>query len=340
MTVLYELGSAALIDAQRMVDTLLRHATTTPAQPDPGPFAFNDVSNPLGGVRGGDADFAQLGDTIPEIYAAYGAWLEASGNFANVHSGDGAPGYHAQTGGFLAGLAHNFTPDASLGIAVGYDHVSLSEDDTQSSGTDDIGRIALYGAYDFGPVTLSAAGGLGYDAISTTRPLIVGTAKESHGGLEADLGGEVSGNIALGQVILIPAGGFDYTNLQEGSFRESGAHGADLDGGSHDTGSLQPFAGVTMGESFGIGVWSLTPSAHVTYRYDVLKTRRSLIVAAQDGTLFNDSSVAGARNTLDTGAGISAQATPNLQIYGAYDVSIGFGYGTDQSVTAGVKYKF
>lgn len=342
-TVLAELASAAIMDAQRAIDTLLHHAataltdTTSETSPE---LAFNDVSNPLGSAHGGDEELAELGNVIPQVYAAYGAWIEASGNFADIRAGNGAPGYHAQTGGFLAGLAHNVTPDASLGAAVGYEHVSLSEDDTHASGTDDVGRAALYGAYDFGPVTLSGAGGLGYDSFSTTRPLPLGTAKENHSGLEVDLGMQLSRSLNLGQALLVPAAGFYYTNLQENSFTESGANGADLDGHSQNTGSLQPFIGVAVAQAFGTGAWAITPSAHVTYRYEALNPGRGLVVGAQDGTLFNATGVTTARNTLETGTAISAQATPNLQIYGAYDASIGFGFGLDQSISVGMKYKF
>jgi outer membrane autotransporter protein len=339
-TIFPELATVAIIDAERSIDTLLSHAIAAPTSTGSAQLAFNDVSNPLGATHGGGEEIAELGNIVPEVYAAYGAWIEASGNFADIRAGNGAPGYHAQTGGFLAGLARNITPEASLGLAVGYEHFNLSEDDTHASATDDTGRIALYGAYDFGPVTLSAAGGLGYDAFSTTRPLPVGTAKENHSGLEANLGLQLSQTLNLGALQLMPAAGFDYANLQEDSFAESGASGADLNGHAHGTSSLQPFIGVAAGQSFGLGNWSVTPSVHVTWRYEALNTQRSLIVATQDGTLFNINGVSAARDQLDTGASLSASAGPNLQIYGAYDAQIGFGFGLDQSISAGVKYNF
>jgi len=339
-TVLADLASVAIIDAEHAIDTILSHAGSPPASMGSAQLAFNDVSNPLGTSHGGGEQLAELGSIIPEVYAAYGAWIEASGNFADIHAGNGAPGYHAQTGGFLAGLARNVTPDLSLGLAVGYEHFNLSEDDTHASAADDNGRIALYGAYNLGPVTLSTTGGLGYDAFSTTRPLIIGTARENHSGLEANFGLQLSHTLNIGALQLTPLAGFDYANLQENAFTEAGANGADLDGHAHGTSSLQPFLGGAAGRAFAMGGWSITPSAHVTWRYEALNTQRSLIVAAQDGTLFNINGVTAARNQLDTGASLAAQAGPNLQVYGAYDALIGIGFGLDQSISAGLKYNF
>jgi outer membrane autotransporter protein len=63
-------------------------------------------------------------------------------------------------------------------------------------------------------------------------------------------------------------------------------------------------------------------------------------VAAQDGTEFTSLGVNAPRNLLDTGASITAQATPDLQIYGSYDIAVGFGTSTDQAISAGLKYRF
>jgi outer membrane autotransporter protein len=339
-TIFPEMATVAIFNADHAISDLLGHASAPLPVSGAPQLAMNTVSNPYGGAAGG-TQLAELGAIIPQVLGSFGAWLDASGSFAQVHADNGAPGYHAQTGGFLAGLSGPVNPALTLGVAVGYDHFSLTEDaPSHSSGTDDAGRFAVYGAYVMPELTLSATAGGAYDSVSTTRPLPVGTAKESHGGLEANAGLEVSRVLDFAGFQLVPQAGLSYVNFSENSFLESGAGGADLAGFSHKNSSLQPFIGVAATGTWATGAWTITPDFHVTYSHEALSTDRSLTVAALDGTTFGVSGVRAPRNVVDTGASISAQAAPDVDVYAGYDIAIGLGVSTSQSVSAGVSYRF
>jgi subtilase-type serine protease len=334
------MASVAIFNADRVINQLLSHAAApdnTGAEPE---VAMNDIPNRFASA-GGDGQVSALGEAVPQVLAAYGAWLEATGSFANVHAGDGAPGYDSQTGGFLAGITMPVTDTLSAGVAVGYEHFNLSENSPSlSSGTDDTGRFAVYGAYSTDLLTLSATAGGGYDSISTTRPLLVGTAKESHSGWQTTAGLAVSHPLDFNGFQLVPQGGLDFVNFPEGSFAEAGAGGADLNGQSHTTSSLQPYIGIAASTALTAGSWQINPAFHVTYSYEALDNDRKMTVSSLDGTQFGINGVPVARNTIDTGFGITAQATPNLTIFGGYDIAVGIDTSTDQAVSAGLKYAF
>jgi outer membrane autotransporter protein len=303
-------------------------------------FAFNDVSNPVGGGSGTNSA-AMLGAAIPAAIAGYGGWIDATGSFAHVDAGDGAPGYNAQTGGFLAGIDKPILPDLSLGVALGYEHFNLNENDTQSNGDVDTGRLDFYGAYNAGFATVSFATGFGYDAISTTRYLPVGIAKENHHGLEADAAAQISRQFQLGSIQLIPSAGFEYVSLTENGFDEAGASGADLANAGHSNASLQPFIGVEASQTFvAESGTKVIPEVHLQYNQEVLNPRRREVVTSTDGTPFPINGVTGPHNIVTAGLGISALTTGNLSVYAKYDISLGIGVSTDQDVSAGLSYKF
>lgn len=333
------MASVAIFDADRAIHALLNHAAAPDDAGSSPVGAMSDVTN-QSAAGAGNSQVRALGDAIPQVLAAYGAWLEATGSFANVRAGDGAPGYNAQTGGFLAGIARPAAPNLSLGVAVGYEHFNLSENQPSlDSGTDDTGRFAFYGSYHTDQLTVSATAGVGYDSINTARPLIVGTAKESHAGWQTSAGIEVSHLLQFGQNFqLVPLAGLAFVNFPESGFYESGAGGADLNGQGHSTNSLQPYVGVAASTLWTSGAWVIRPAFHLTYNYEALSTDRAMTVAAQDGTEFNINGAPVARNTIDTGFGLSAMATQNLGVFAGYDFALGINSSTDQSVSAGLRY--
>lgn len=338
-TIFPEIATVAIFDADRALTSLLNHGLAPTMWESP-EFAFNDVSNPVGGGSGTDSA-AMLGAAIPAAVAGYGGWIDATGSFAHVDAGDAAPGYTAQTGGFLAGIDKPVLPDLSLGVAVGYEHFNLNEDYTQSNGDVDTGRLDFYGAYNAGFATVSFATGFGYDGISTTRYLPVGVAKENHHGLEADAAAQISRQFQFGNTQLIPSAGLEYVSLTENDFDETGAGGADLANAGHSNASLQPFIGVEASQTFvAQSGTKVIPELHVQYNQEVLNPRRRLVVTSSDGTGFPINGVTAPHNIITAGVGVSALTTGNLSVYARYDISLGVGVSTDQDVSAGLSYKF
>jgi hypothetical protein len=338
-TIFPEIATVAIFDADQAITALLDRGLDPQSPADTPEFAFNNASNPIGGQNQGGA--AELGAAVPQVLAAYGAWIDATGNFANIRSGDGAPGYQAQTGGFLAGIGKPVTPDFSLGVAVGYEHFNLNEDDTHATGNVDTGRFAFYGAYQLGSAMLSATAGFGYDSIATTRPLPVGLAKESHGGLEADAGIQLSQPMQLSAYALVPKIGLEYVSLSEQDFAESGASGADLANDGHSNASLQPYLGLNLSRSFTTAAGTqIVPELNAQYNLEALNPQRRETVISQDGTQFPVNGVTAPHSVLSGGFAISATTASNLDLYAGYNISIGLGVSTVQVVSAGLSYKF
>jgi outer membrane autotransporter protein len=114
--------------------------------------------------------------------AQYGGWFRGIGSFASLNGYPTAPGFGANSGGFLVGIDRPLDPDLYLGAAAGYIHTGVQEHSTSSGGTD-TGRFMVYGGGWAGPALWAATAGYAHDGINTTRGFAgVGTAKEAHGG--------------------------------------------------------------------------------------------------------------------------------------------------------------
>lgn len=105
----------------------------------------------------------------------------------------------------MAGREVQVDPGETLGVAAGYTHTDIGEEQTGDSGTIDALRVALYGVRWFGPVGVSATVGYALDFLSQTRPFgALGTAEGDHIGNEFTAAGQASLPLAPGRFVVTP----------------------------------------------------------------------------------------------------------------------------------------
>jgi fibronectin-binding autotransporter adhesin len=176
-------------------------------------------------------------------------------------------------------------------------------------------------------------------------PTGIGTASENHAGNEATAAGQWSlpreiDGIGDGAAMLTPRLGVQYLHLSEAGFSDAGADGFDLSAGGHGTDSLQPYVGAALSQKFVTNDGTpITPELRLGYAYEVYDTRL-LAVTTASGTPFLVNGIAPSRNQFSAGLGLTTVAGPNLQLYVNYDALLPTGNLTDQTVQAGLRWKF
>lgn len=104
---------------------------------------------------------------------------------------------------------------------------------------------------------------------------------------------------------------------------------------------LQPYIGLVASQKLvTTGGAEITPELRLGYAYEVLSNSRLLTVTAVDGANFQVAGVKPSCNQLTAGIGISMVAGPNLCLYANYDATLPTGNTTDQTIQAGLRWRF
>jgi fibronectin-binding autotransporter adhesin len=295
----------------------------------------------LGSTNSNLAAVGEAAAVLPQLAAQYGGWFRGVGSFASVNGNSVAPGFDADSGGFMAGVDREVMPDVFAGIAGGYTHSDVN-DHSSSTGSVDTGRVLLYGGGLVGPAWWSTTAGYAHDSIATSRPLAgIGTAQESHGGNELTLGGQWSLPIAVGGATVTPKAGLQFLYLAENGFSETGASGFGLSSTGRSTDSLQPFVGIAANQSFVTdGGVKITPEVRLSYAYEAADDDRVLNVGTVSGATFLIQGVRPSRSQLGAGIGVTVTAQSDLDFYANYDSLLRIGNTVDQTVSAGLRIRF
>jgi fibronectin-binding autotransporter adhesin len=136
-------------------------------------------------------------------------------------------------------------------------------------------------------------------------------------------------------------GGLQFVHLSEGGFSETGVNGFDLAAQSHGTSSFQPYIAASVAQKFITdGGAEITPELRLGYAYEALSNARLLTVVSVDTTNFPVRGIAPSRSQLTGGVGLAIQAGPNLSFYATYDAILPTGNALDQTIQAGLRWRF
>jgi fibronectin-binding autotransporter adhesin len=330
-------------DADSVQLTLAGAGSTTSvvvAPTDTGIYTAIGTAAILGAQSQDAALLNRLGNATPATPGKPNGWITATGSQATVGGTDGAPAFQSDRYGFLAGLDQKLG-DYTVGVAAGYDHADVDEQNTGDSGTTDTLRAAIYGARRVGPVNLAATFGAGLDFLSQKRPFgSEGTAEGDHMGQEFHLGGQASLPMALASLTITPRVGLRYAYFHANGFDESGAGGKDLDVGTDNAHSLQSYAEVTLDKAFGDALKPVNVELRLGYAHELLDANRTMSVASQDGTEFAAPGTNLPRGYLTTGASVTLRPKKNMDVSLNYDTVINTGHVSAQAGSIKVGYQF
>jgi len=334
------LGTAALLNAQQATTTLFGHLAdlhsgtgsetihTALAAATPTQLAFSGNAQSLNGVLTG----------LPDAMSQMGGWFRGIGDFASLSGNNGVPGFDTRSGGFLAGIDRALDAHVIAGAALGYSHTDIGE--SGNSGSLDTPRLLLYGSYGSGPWAFDATIGYAYDSISATRPIATlgETASSSHDGQEATGALQATRRFVVDGVSLLPAAGLQYAHLFEGGYSENGAAGFDLAVSSRNADSLRPFVGASAAKAFTTDHMVLIPEADLTYSHEMFNTPPSLVSVGGGGFIVDG--LVPSRDQVTLGCGVSAKMSERFAVYADYHAVLPSGNLFEQTVSAGLSYRF
>jgi hypothetical protein len=235
---------------------------------------------------------ARLASTLASLFCGAGGWVEATGSLDAAGSSGGEPSYNANTAGFLAGVGKVIDPMGTrLGFAVGYDQAHLS-DKFAGGGSMGITRVALFGAQKLGAFMLAGVIAYGNANDNTSRNSGVGDLSENNSVSILSGGLQMSTNLALRGIELVPAfglrvagvgGGAHFTEAASGVARAFAVHG-----NTPQYNSVQPYLMLSAAKIFvtqaGIAV---RPDMTIGYEYEAGMHGASTTLMPTDGTVFH-----------------------------------------------------
>ena len=173
---------------------------------------------PADNSPGGASTASRMTSAVASAFCGAGGWIEATGTSMGVNDPDGVPGYHADTGGFLAGIDKAInTAGTRVGLAAGYDGTWL-HDGLGGKATIDTTRFGIYGSQAIGRFTLAADFLYGHADNTTDRITGVGTARSDYSSNIFSGGLQGSTDYVMRGFTLTPAAGIRVASVSARSF--------------------------------------------------------------------------------------------------------------------------
>lgn len=280
----------------------------------------------------------------------YGVWVQPMGGTGSQDNAGGLPGYSTRTTGFLMGVDTEWAPGVAIGVALGYSHLSLTENDTGSTGTNSTPTLAVYGGWWNGPYAVDGLVGIGMGEIDSTRPVdlpLAGTttavaqvasAKRNANQKIAAL--QASGYWSFDGWVVGPQAGAKYVNLRQTSFTETGTDIYNFTVASNSINSLRPFISADVSKRFFIGDhWALVPSLKAGYEHEVSDKAAHIDSQTQgDQALWVFNGLMPGSDIVRFLAGVKLELDRSEAFYVNYDRQQS-STGNNQLVTGGFRYR-
>lgn len=197
-------------------------------------------------------------------------WFSAIGGVGSRDTDRSADGQDRSFGGAAGGFRFLLADNVEAGVAFG-GFVADTETDDGLTDTDSTSFIgALHGGWSPGSWRIDGAVGFGFHSFDSERQVTVtGFDRTAEGDRD---GYEITGDVAVrydlqaGEVIVSPVAGLSVSWLQEESWQESGADGANLAFDDADTLSVQPRLGIGVSTDVALtGKLTLTPRVELLW---------------------------------------------------------------------------
>jgi len=279
--------------------------------------------------------------------ANWKTWAMGTGQFANTKDWSGVPSNRNNSGGFLAGLDYAWNKIFSTGLFAGYQYSQA----TFSGGGSAKGNglyFGLYGSYadDEGFHAEALAGG-GYTGFQTRRPVAFGsidrTTSANPGAGQFNVSLNLGKDWRVGNFLLGPLAGLQYTYASTASFTEQGAGSLDLAVDSISMNSLRSSLGARA-----VYIWkpweslTLLPEIRALWMHDFLAQPASVSSAldAGRGASFDYETGSPYANSLFGGAGLGFRWGEQLGGSIFYNVNMAGTNFLNNIISADVNFAF
>ena len=276
-----------------------------------------------------------------------GLWLQGGADWGSVNGDGNAPGFSTRGGNAIGGYDHLFDDGIRVGLALGYDHTDIGEQNDGAAIAVDTYRSVAYSGFNLGPIVLGGALDFGVDRASADRPIALGGASRT--ATASPMGRETSGTAKIGYPLsiagmtLTPSFSVDYIHLNQSGFTEAGANSLNLNVAPNHYNSLQPTFDLRLKRVFKLDNGMLiTPEAHFGLSYETLDnsvTNAAVLASTPSAGTFTTQGVALDRTVGQIGGKIVVRVRNTYDLYAYFDSEIS-GNQHAESGRFGVKYHF
>jgi autotransporter-associated beta strand protein len=300
-----------------------------------GTVSFESLAGPSGSEgKSGPAVFAPTPDN------RWGVFLTGVGEFTDVDSAPGAPGYNVDTGGFTFGVDYRLTPYLAIGLTGGYAHTNVSPD---GGGSIDVngGKLGAYATIFGDGFYLDTAVTGGPTGYQTRRVALQGTASGNTGGADFNVMVATGYDWTKGNLTIGPTASFQYSYVGLNSFTETGSL-APLTFPNQNTQSELSAFGAKATYNWKIGKVIVLPQISAAWQHEYGTTAYSVIASFANGA-GNSFSVTGpdiGRDSLLIGAGATVILNDRVSTYLYYDGEFARTNYLSNNVSGGVRISF
>ena len=254
-----------------------------------------------------------------------GLWLDAWGGFGQHDGGRASDVDQWLAGAFLGGDAP--AGPLQLGAAVGYSYADIDLDAVDTDTRSQAVHAALYASFSNALGYLSGAGRYVHAWNESEREIALAGFSDAEADFDTDGGGVgLEGGLNLvvcGPLLLQGVASFDWTRLEQESFRESGAGPLDLDVGGESIDSLLGGLGLRLGGELEVDPEvTMLPELRLRWLHEYGDTDRRVtaaFVGAPAGGSFRLSGAEAPRDALLAGLGWTGVVSQRLRIHADYD---------------------
>jgi outer membrane autotransporter protein len=261
----------------------------------------------------------------------FGGWLDAWGIVGNLDGDGNSADLDYKLAGTTLGLDYRVSERWIAGLAAGYAYTTFDLNERKTSSKANNAQAALYGGYFDPRFYVGASARYSYGSNESERRITIGTLdRVASGDFDShDFGARVeagSNVVRFGTATLQPLAAFDWSQLGQDGFSETGAGALDLDVDSETTTSLLLSVGARVHGRFEIDdETSMVPELRAMWLHEFGDTDR-IVRGRLDGAVTGgDFRVRGAESPRDSallGLGWSATIGDAVRVFADYDAIV------------------
>ncbi|GEM_PF-1962171 len=297
-------------------------------------------------------DFIRANGGLPPVAEGKTHGLDLWGQtfYTNAAQGEvsGVDGFIANTAGLAIGADTQATDSTRVGASFAYASTNVNDRGTRAGSGQDVDSYigSLYATYDGNPWYIDGAVVGGVHQYDSTRYVNIGNVRETaRGSFSAEqVGFKLLGGypIDFQRFTLTPIASLAYNQLNQDSYKEHGAPGADLRVESQTLNSLRSGLGAKIATTVATpNGWLMQPDLHAFWFHEFGNTAYDLtsqFVAAGGGS-FTTPGIKLGENGLGLGTALSVIATQGVSVTLKYDAEIQQNY-TSHNVVFEARFKF
>jgi outer membrane autotransporter protein len=268
-------------------------------------------------------------------------FLEGTDGSASVDGDANARGYDFDTTGATLGADLRVSDTLVIGVLGSYGNSDASLFNGGHIDAETY-NVAAYATLYQNGYFFDALVGAGYNSYDTKRASLLGYAEASPDAWQLNSMLNTGYDFRQGKWTLTPNASVAYTRVSLDNFEEIGSL-TPLSYPSQHQESLRSEIGLTLAYEADVNGIKITPQVRVAWQHEFLDSTQSMdsrFIGGGGGSTFAVSGPHMDRDRAVISAGISAEITPSVTIYGFYDGLLGSSeYNSDQ-FSAGVKIAF